>query len=321
MRKASSNESDLDFYITAHPESNESDYVTIHTPFELCHVKRYDESLPRGGQSLRDLAKFGYFSLAENMDFVKRTGGKDKILDIGQRTTLAKKLIVSLMLSIHSNRTIDVWSPEYIRLLHPMDKELTLMVPMYESRESQDSWGSQPLDVLDQLCLEDGEYDQVLPTPFYDLAKTLVLIADGSLLEHNEIQHVPKYDKACVEFRRLIKERIQTIQKISHENNNLNPLPLLKAASNCLYFHEQFPAYIGKEPSGDKKEAAFKLIFEQILTVIDKSLKPEDQIQLPGIKRPVTDNIDHNKTPANPTAALFGEMTCPIASVIYKSYS
>lgn len=315
LRRASSNESDLDFYVSEHPESNGSDYITIHNPFELSHVKRYGESLPSGGQSLRDLAKTGYFSLTESMDFVQRTGGKDNILDIGQRTALAKRLIVSLMLSIHSTRTIDVWSPEYVRFLHPIDKDFTLMVPIYENRRSQASWSSQPLEFLNQLDLEDGDYDQVLPIPFYDLAKKLVLIADGSLLEQHEILHVSKYNKACAELRRLIRGRIQTIQKISYENNDLNPLPFLKAASNCLYLHEQYPIYLEKEPSGDKIEAAFKLVFEQILIVIDKSLKLENTIQPAWMKPSIADIVDHHMTPVIPTVPLFNETSCPIASV------
>lgn len=320
LHHASSNELDLDFYITAHPESNGSDYVTIHTPFKPSHVKRYGESLPSGGQSLRDLAKIGYFSLTESMDFVERTGGKENILDIGQRTALAKRLIASLMLYIHSSRTIDVWSPENIRFLHPIDKEFTLMVPIYESRGSQVSWSSQPLELLDQLGLEDGDYDQVLPMPFYDLAKKLVLIADGSLLEHHEIQHVSKYNKACVKLRRLIRERIQTIQKISQEKNDLNPLPFLNAARNCLYFHEQYPTYLVKEPSGDQKEAAFKLVFEQILTMIDERLELENPVQLAGVEPSITDIIDHNRTAAIPTVAVFDGTACPTGSVISESH-
>lgn len=87
------------------------------------------------------------------MDFMERTGGKGRILDIGQRTALAKRLVVSLMLSIHPDRTVDVWSPKYIRFLNPRDMEFTPMIPVCESWESQVSWGSQPLKLLDQLRL------------------------------------------------------------------------------------------------------------------------------------------------------------------------
>lgn len=145
------------------------------------------------------------------------------------------------------------------------------------------------------------------------MAKTLVLIADGSLLERHEIQDVSRYNEACIELRQSIGERIQMVQKMPRGNNDSDILPFLNAAKNCLYFHEQYPIYLGEEPSGDKKEAAFKLVFEQILAVIDERLKLEDQIQLAGI-------IDHNRTPVIPTVALFDGTTCPTASVISENH-
>ncbi|UKZ69411.1 uncharacterized protein TrAtP1_010421 [Trichoderma atroviride] len=295
MRSATSSKSDLDVYAPAHPESNGSDNVTIHTPIQLRHSRRYDKSIPGGGSSLRDLAKIGYFFWTENMDFAERTGGEDKILDIGQRTALAKRLVVSLMLSVHSDRTIDVWCPKYIRFLHPRDTELTPMIPVYESRGSQISWGSKLPKILDQLRLEDGDYDQTLPISFYDLAKSLVLIADGSLLERHEIRNASKYNESCVELRKLIRARIQGIQNTSRENNAPDILPFLNAANNCLYFHERYPTYLDEEPSGDEKEAAFRFVFEQVLTVVDERLRLENQVQ---------------PSPVIPTVALFDGTTC-----------
>ncbi|KAM0512893.1 hypothetical protein ACHAPE_008395 [Trichoderma viride] len=76
--------------------------------------------------------------------------------------------------------------------------------------------------------------------------------------------------------------------------------------------------YLKKEPSGDKKEAAFRLVFEQILTVIDERLELENPVQLAGVKPSITDIIDHNRTFVAPTVALFGETTCPIAAHEYS---
>ncbi|KLU88122.1 hypothetical protein MAPG_07109 [Magnaporthiopsis poae ATCC 64411] len=280
LTSAYNEDRDLEFYVSGAQERSDgrTEMPPIHVPLLPGRGRRYGKSAP-GNNNLSTLIERDYFAKELSMDLIDHAGCSAAVFTVEQRRALAVKLVLGLMLSMNSDHSINTWEPKRIRFLEPLDAERTpfIVIDGDEPEAAERRWDCVSLADLDAVIDSGAEDDDAgdpkpLP-PFTLLAKSLLHIAGQQMGSFRILRTKSGKDfhENWRRFRRTLAEytkRVTCGRKV-----DLEALPFLHAAQNCLEFHTLYTAQSILAQDRPRMEIAWQLVFDDILARIDSSLR------------------------------------------------
>ncbi|KAL8394118.1 hypothetical protein RB595_002192 [Gaeumannomyces hyphopodioides] len=270
---------DLEFYISGAQEraDGRTEMLPIHVPLVPGGGRRYGKSAP-GNNNLSTLIERDYFAKEFSMDLIGHAGRGAAVFTVEQRRALAVRLILGLMLSMNSDHTINTWESKRIRFLEPLDAEYTpfIVIDSDEPKAAERHWDCVSLADLDAIVDSGAEDDDVgdpkpLP-PFTLLAASLLHIAGQRIGSFRILRTKSGRDfhESWRRFRRTLEEYTERVT--CGTEINLEALPFLYAAKNCLEFHTLYNVRSILAQGRPRMEIAWQLVFDDILAKVDTSL-------------------------------------------------
>ncbi|KAL8349219.1 hypothetical protein RB601_001978 [Gaeumannomyces tritici] len=270
---------DLEVYVSGAQEraDGRTEMPPIHIPLVPGEGQRYGRSAP--GNDLSALIECKYFAKELSMDLMDRAGYGATVFTVEQRRALAVKLVLGLMLSMNSDHAVNTWEPKRIRFLEPLDTECTPFIVMdsNEPNAAERHWDYVSLAdldaVVDSVAEDDDASDPKPLPPFTMLAKSLLNIAGQQMGSFRILRTKSGGDfhESWRRFRRTLTEYTKRVT--CGREVDLEALPFLYAAQNCLKFHTLYTAQSILAQGRPRMEIAWQLVFDEILAKIDSTLR------------------------------------------------